>query len=555
MTGAWHLFRRYLGRQAVSVSTMALFLCLATGLTVLGPLIMGRFVDRLTAHGSAQELARLAYLYLVVAGVAGGVRIVAGYLTEAVAWRATNALREDLTAHLLRLPLGFFYHRSAGEMVERVDGDITALFGFLSGLAFKLGASVLLILGTLLALAWLSWPIMASLLVLTIALGLVLTVIRRQSGPLFQAEREENARAYGAIGEVLSARRDLQALGREQYGERRVWERLRTWAPRYIAAERRGYLLWCLILAVFGLETGLSYALGARFYLLGSLPLGSVFAVVAYTGMLARPFEAIRDQLEEWQRGDASAVRIEALLHESEERRPATLQAGRELSLELTDVTFSYHERPVLTSVTARLAAGERVAVMGRTGSGKTSLGRLAAGLYSPSRGVVRVAGMAPSGLGASALSGAIAYLPQEPFFFSGSIRDNVTGFLDSGGDDRIAGVMDDLGLSEWIRGREGLDTRLEAGALSLGERALLHVARILIRDPGLVILDEPTAALDPVREHHVLEVLDRWLRGRTAVIITHRPALLTMVDIGWRLVDGRLVAGAPEAASEEGAS
>src|SRR5579875_25375 len=201
MIGDESLLRRYLGTESVLVAGMAALLAAQTGLAVAGPLLLGRFVDGVAAGQALSRLVHLAEAYLLVTALAGLARVSAGYLTVAVAWRVTNALREDVVAHLLPLPLGFFSNRAPGEMVERVDGDVNTLSGFLSDLCFKLGGSALLVFGTLVALYLVSPAVMLVLAVLTGGLGLLLDRLRRGALPLYREERGQNAQAYGTFGD------------------------------------------------------------------------------------------------------------------------------------------------------------------------------------------------------------------------------------------------------------------------------------------------------------------------------------------------------------------
>jgi ABC-type transport system involved in cytochrome bd biosynthesis fused ATPase/permease subunit len=186
------------------------------------------------------------------------------------------------------------------------------------------------------------------------------------------------------------------------------------------------------------------------------------------------------------------------------------------------------------------------VVVEGRTGSGKTSLARLLAGLYEPDTGLVEVGGGPPAAFAEETLRSHVLYLPQRPWFVGGTIRENLAAEAGVREDDRLLEALARMGLAECVERAGGLDSMLVREHLSLGEASLLHLARAFLTDPGLVILDEPTAALDPATERRVMGHLDRYLNGRTAVLITHRTTLRALGDELWRLGGGRLVEQTP---------
>jgi len=273
----------------------------------------------------------------------------------------------------------------------------------------------------------------------------------------------------------------------------------------------------------------------------GTLTIGAVYLVFYYSDMMREPLEQIRQQMEILQKAGAGISRVQDLLalrSRLEENGRATLARGP-LSVEFRRVAFAYRDdesngETVLEGVDLALAPGRVLGVLGRTGSGKSTLARLLTRLYDPGEGEVAVGGTPLPALATEALRSRVAMVTQEVQLFRGSVRDNLTFFAPGVPDERLWEVLFSLGIGDWAAALpSGLDTVLEAGTagLSAGQAQLLAFARVFLRDPGLVILDEASSRLDPATEALIERAVDRLLDGRTGVIIAHRLATVERAD------------------------
>ncbi|MDF2628489.1 MAG: transporter ATP-binding protein [Symbiobacteriaceae bacterium] len=517
--------RRYLAPQAGAVAAMAVLLLGSIGLQLAGPQVIRRFIEAGTPGRAAlPELIQWAILFMVVTTAARAVRAMAAYWSERVAWAATNALRIDLLDHLLRLDLSFHKDRTAGELIERVDGDTGALAGFFSRMVVQFLGSGLLMAGILVSLAlidlWLGLGF-AAFIILTIML---LNWLRARSVPRRAAAREKQAQVYGLLSEVLSATEDLQSSGAGAHALRRFTERLQEWFPAHRVAELSGSLVWVAGLAAFAAADGVAYLLGGRLFLIGRISLGTLFLVAAYAGQLAQPIETIRREMQELQRAGAGLARVRELfaIRPRVAEGSGLLPAGP-LGVAFQGVSFAYEDGvPVLDRLTFGLAPGQVLGVVGRTGSGKSTLARLLVRQIDPTGGRVLVGGVDLRTLAFSSLRSRVAMVTQEVQLFAATLRENLTLFDPSVPDERLRDVLAQLGLGAW-----SLDAQVAPGSLSAGEAQLLAFARVFLGDPGLIILDEASSRLDPETEARLDEALSRLLDGRTAIIIAHRPATL----------------------------
>jgi ATP-binding cassette subfamily B protein len=278
----------------------------------------------------------------------------------------------------------------------------------------------------------------------------------------------------------------------------------------------------------------------------GSLTIGSVYLVFHYTEMMRRPIERIREQINQLQAAGASIVRVQGLLEiETQiEDEGATPLPGGALSVEIEDVTFGYTPGdPVLRDISLDLAPGEVLGLLGRTGGGKTTIGRLLVRLYDTDEGSIRLSGVPVRETPLATLRDRIAVVSQDVQILDGTVRENLTFFDDSVPDGKLLAALDGLGMREWLdRLPGGLDEPVAANRLSAGEAQLLACGRAFLRNPGLVILDEATSRLDPATQRLVDGAMRRLLEGRTAILIAHRLATIDRADKVAVLEDGRIV-------------
>lgn len=545
------LLLRYLLPQRGLAALMTLLVIAAVGLQLLVPQLLRRFIDGALGGVDQSRLTTLAVLFLAAAIVTQVLNAGATYVAAAVGWTSTNLLRRDLTEHTLDLDMSFHNSRTAGEMIERIDGDITSLSNFLSQFTVRVFGGILLLAGILVAL-WLENSLMGAALTAFVALELVvLTLTRRVGVPATRLEREANARQFGFIEERLQGLDDLRANGAGEYSMHRFEGVMRG----FYHDTRRAWMLRSVVwLSSYGLFViGLAVTIGASIFLVrrGELTIGAAYMVFQYLFMLQNPIEQITQQLQELQKAAAGASRVSELLAIESALPPGggcRLPDGP-LSVSFEDVTFHYldadSDQLTLDGVTFTLAAGRRLGLLGRTGSGKTTLTRLVFRLYDPTSGVVRLGGVKAVDADLEHLRSRVGLVTQDVQLFRGTLRDNLT-FFDPTVDDRsILDVLDALGLGQWYAGQEqGLETELDSGGrnLSAGEAQLIAFARVFLKDPGVVILDEPSSRLDPVTEKRLQVALERLLEGRTAIIIAHRLETVEAVDEIMVMEGGRIV-------------
>jgi ATP-binding cassette subfamily B protein len=564
----------YLRHQRARVAILAVLLLTSTLLPLFNPQILRAFIDRAVDGDATSTLVLLAVLFIVAAIVTQVVQVAATYLAEQVGWIATNMLRADLAMHVLRLDMPFHNVHTPGEMIERIDGDVTALSNFFSQFVIYILGSGLLLIGVLVMMTLADWRVGLVMSVFTVAALLLLLRIRNLAVPQATADREAMAQLFGFVEERLQGLDDIRTSGAGDYVMRRFYEKGRVLYRAALAAQKASAWVWMTTMSVFTLGYAITLGMGAWLYLQGAVTIGTVYLFFQYVQMLRRPLEMIAEQLKEFQKASAGVSRVHQLktvrsaiadnavgarfiAHGGRDHangaRDATAAVGAmnraptggPLAVQFQDVTFGYGDgESVLQDVSFDLEPGQVLGVLGRTGSGKTTLTRLLLRLYEPRHGTIHLGGVVLDALPLDELRGQIGVVTQDVQLFAATVRDNLTLFDESIPDERVVAVLADLGLLDWLWTLpHGLDTELAAGSggLSAGEAQLLAFARVFLRDPGLVILDEASSRLDPATERLIERAVDRLLAGRTGIIIAHRLGTVQRADQILILEDGHI--------------
>lgn len=533
----WRLLVHYLAPHRWQVLLLGALLAATLAVQLAAPLVAGRFLDAAVGNAPLDALLTLAGLTMILAVIGQGAAIAETWVAERLSWRVTNTLREDLARRLLSLDSAFHHAHTPGALLERVDGDVGALARLFSRFTVSIVGNGLLMAGILVLLSTLDWRIGLGLtLFTTLALGVMLW-LRAAATPYSAAERQAAADFYGFLGEYLAGLEDIQTSGARDYVLHRCAELMRHWLRANLRAHMRGYGMVAASHGLFGLGMAFALGLSALLYRDAALTIGAVFLIFRYTQMLRDPTEQIRNEVQDLQQAGASLGRIEALLAERSRITDGpgeSLPAGP-LAVDLDDVWFSYEPGvPVLRGVTLHLAERRVLGMLGRTGSGKSTLIRLLPRFHDPDAGSVRLGGVDIREVTVAAVRARVGLVTQESYLFGASLRDNLTLFDDRVPDTRLVDVLDDLGMGPWLRELpDGLGTMLGAGGqgLSAGQTQVLACARLLLQEPDVVILDEPSSKLDPATERLVHRAFGRLLQGRTGLIVAHRLSTFALAD------------------------
>ena len=559
------LLARYLKPQAPRVIWMAALLLVGIALELANPQIIRYFLDTAQSGGGSQPLLIAAILFIAFAILQQGLTLGADYLSKAVGWTATNHLRADLALHCLRLDMPFHKAHTPGELIDRIDGDVSQLANFFSQFSIRILGDGLLVLGILALLfaenAWMG----VSMLLYTAATLLVLRSIQNLAVPRWAAERQAGALLYGYIEERISGAEELRAAGAEAHAMRRLDEFSRLFTAKTRTAAVVSGLAFNLTNLVYVIGYAAGLAVAVYLYSRGQASLGTAYLITYYISMLSAPLQSIRAQADNLQQATANIQRIQELFAiQPQVTLPGagvqTLPPAA-LSVEFAGVSFKYSDavsdgdassRPyVLNEISFTLPPGRVLGILGRTGSGKSTLTRLLFHLYDPSQGAIKLGNADLREVTLADLRRRVGMVTQDVQLFQASLRENLAFFDNTIPDARLEQALYSLRLWEWVQSLpKGLDTPLAGGqSLSAGEAQLLAFARVLLKDPGLVILDEASSRLDPSTEALLERAIDRLFAGRTGVVIAHRLKTIQRADDLLILEEGHVVEYGPRQA------
>ena len=545
----WQLLAKYLKPQWRWTVLLAVLLFAVIGLRVINPQIIRIFLDAAQAGADLQPLLIAGGLFLAFALLVQVMSVTATYVGEKVGWTATNWLRADLALHAMRLDMSFHNNKTPGEMIERIDGDVMDLAMFFSQLVIQVLGNLILLIAILIVVSLEDWRVGAGLVLFSIVALIAMNKVRAIAVPHWKTAREKHADLYGYLEEQLSGTEDIRSSGATDYVMRGLYVKGREVQQAEGKAGVKGVAVWQMFSFWNVMGRILAFVAGYLLFTNGNITLGTVYMIVYYTDTIFGPLRFLTQEMELFQKAAGSIMRLrelQATQSKLEDAGTHTLNAGA-LAVAFDNVTFGYNDKDVvLKNVSFALKPGQVMGLLGRTGSGKTTIARLLFRLYDVNEGSVMLGDSAlpPTlsqreresetewhdlrDLKLDDIPNHVGMVTQDVQLFRATVRQNLTLFDASIPDERVIEVIRDLELSDWFDALpKGLDTELESGGkgLSAGEAQLLAFARVFLRNPGLVILDEASSRLDPATERRIEHAIDKLLGEpkRTAIIIAHR--------------------------------
>lgn len=531
--------RRFVAPHWVAMVLSSVLVGLEIATEQVGPLLTQRGIDHGIFKGNFSVLVACSIAYMSAILLNAGIRAVRVAWTGRVGEKLMYALRIRVFSHLQRLSIGFYNKEKAGRIMTRMTSDVEALQQL-----FQEGLVNLLVQG--LTLVFVSTVLIAynrnlALVVLLVIVPIMLAMtlwFRSASNKAFKAARERIADVLSDLAESLSGIRIVAMYNRQKHNSIKHRNVVGAHLDANLHAARVSGIYGSGVEGVGILGQILVLLVGARMLNAGTLTPGELTAFLLYLSAFFAPIQQLVQLYNTYQQGRAAANKVrELLLLQPEVKEAASALALPPLhgEIELEDVTFSYLPgMPVLKNTSLHIAAGEKFALVGPTGAGKSTIAKLISRFYDPDSGRVLIDGHDLRDVTLLSLRTQLGVVPQEPFLFAGSIRDNIAFARPTATDDEIMEACHLVGIEDLIEGLpQGLDTPAhERGAtLSSGERQLIALARAFLAKPKVIILDEATSNLDLGTEAKIERGLDILLEGRTAVLIAHRLSTAMRAD------------------------
>ncbi len=538
-------------RRQVVYAVIALIVA-AVAVLAVGQGLRG-VIDRGLSAGDPAQLDRTLALMLGIIAVMAAATYTRYYFVSWLGERVIADLRRAVFDHLLRLPPGWFELARTGEVISRLTNDTTMLETVVGSSASMAARNLLFLVGGLVMLALTSTKL--TLLVLAGVPVVVVPIILfgRRVRTLARASQDRVGDVGAYVDEALHEIRTVQAYGHEPVDRARFGERVEDAFATAIARTRqRAMLIATVIVMVFG-AIGVILWIGGHDVVAGRITPGALSAFVFYAVIVASAVGTLSETFGDLQRAAGATERLFELLGAqptiAAPPRPVALPLPARGTVALDDVTFRYPSRPdaaALGDFSLDVAAGEKVALVGPSGAGKTTVFQLLLRFYDPQSGAVKIDGVDVRAADPAAVRSRIALVPQEPVIFAASVQDNVRYGRPDASDDDVRAACDAAYASEFIeRLPERYDSYLgERGVrLSGGQRQRLAIARAVLANRPILLLDEATSALDAESERMVQQALARLMEGRTVLIIAHRLATVRHADRIAVIDGGRIVA------------
>ncbi|MCP5094836.1 MAG: ABC transporter ATP-binding protein, partial [Chloroflexi bacterium] len=433
----------------------------------------------------------------------------------------------------------------------RIDGDVAHIAIFFAQFVIRILGNLLLIIGVLIVLLREDWRISLTLAIYTIIALYALSKLRQIAVPTWKAAREANADLFSFIEEQLSGTEDTRSSGAVAYVMKNLFRLNRARMDKELKGATKSIYIVASWNGLFGVGRILSLLGSYYLYQSGVLTIGTVYLVITYTEAIFRPLREITNQIEQMQQAAAGIERVESLYKLTSQiaDTPENSLPSGSLGVCFDQLTFAYHKgENILHDIDFALQPGEVLGLLGRTGSGKTTITRLLFRLYEAQQGAIQLINddctVPIQDVPLVELRQRIGMVTQDVQLFRATVRDNLTFFDRRIMDKQILAVIHDLGLTDWFEGlSDGLDTELqtEGSSLSAGEAQLLAFTRVFLKDPGLVILDEASSRLDPATEQLIERAVDKLLANRTGIIVAHRLGTVARADKIMILGNGRI--------------
>lgn len=539
----------YLRKQYIGMIFSTLFVILSSCLNLLGPFLIGLIIDEYIIPKDVSGAVRMLVLLLIVYICASIFSWLQTFVMVRVSLHTIQRLRKELFEKYQSLPLSFFDRSQQGDLMSRMTNDIDNLHMALSQSIIQIVSSLFTIVGTAIAMLYLNWMLaIVSLVIIPLIVFATKQIIKRSSVN-YRIRQKDLGNLNGYIEETISNSSIITLFGKENEAIanfKKTNEELRKSALR---AETISGFLGPVNNFVNNLGIGIIIGVGAVLALYELVTVGVIASFVTYSRQFFRPINQLSNLLNTFQSAIAGAERVFEILDEQEEVKDVenAIRKDRFLGdVEFRNVNFHYtKDKQVLRDITLTAKAGELIALVGPTGSGKTTIVQLLNRFYDVTGGEILIDGVNIKNYAMENLRSHIGVVLQDTYLFSGTVRDNIRyGKLDAT-DEEIEKAAKIAYAHNFIKYLpEGYDTILTSGGMNLsqGQRQLIAIARAILEDPDILILDEATSSVDTMTEVHIQKGLNNLMKGRTSFVIAHRLKTIENADKIFVIQNGAII-------------
>ena len=542
---AWRAALGYIGKYKLLLVLSLLLSACSVAATLYIPILVGGAIDDMLSMGAQGIVGRLAAA-AVLAAAGGLVTWLAGIINNRICYNVVRNARNEAFEHLQRVPLSYIDSRERGDIISRITSDAEQLGdGLLLGFT-QLFTGVLTVAGTLGFMLALEPVIAAAVAVLTPVSLLIARFIARRTHSLFIGQSEARAAQTAFVEEMLTNRKVVAAFSQQEP----ACERFGKLNEQVEKTSRTAAFFSSLVNPSTRFVNAVVYAavtlIGALAAIRGQMTVGTLSCLLSYANQYAKPFNEISSVLTELQNALACAERLFELQNAPLQSADGPLELNGPARVSMDNVCFSYvPSQPLIRDFSLEVPCGSRVAIVGPTGCGKTTLINLLMRFYDPQSGSISMNGINATEISRASLRGNIGMVLQDTWLKSGTVRENIAMGKPDATDEEINAALKLVSADAVVaRMDNGLDSEVGEGGdlLSTGEKQLLSFARAIIADPRILVLDEATSSVDTITEQIIQNAIGKVTEGRTSFIIAHRLSTVRDADVIIVVRDGKIV-------------
>lgn len=551
MMGAWKDIFHYIGKYKFAFILTLLLSALSSILALLGPYFISEMTDLiqkgLSVEMDIERIRNIGFILIAIYLISGIFTFFENYMMATVSQRCAQMFRMDISRKMNRIPLRYFDQSSKGDVMSRVTNDVDTLGASMNQCIGSLVTSITTLLISFILMAILNIPLTLLSVCIAVVGFILIKVIAKRTQRYFRSQQKN----LGSMNSLVEEQYTGHTVVSIYAGQRKAMERFDTINEELGNSAFRSQFLGGISSHLNGLISNVGYVLvcvtGAILYMHGETTIGTIVAFMIYVKLFTGAFSQISNAVVNMQSVAAAAERVFIFLNYEEmpieERRiEITDVKGR---VEFRDVHFGYSkEREIIHGFSAIAEPGQKISIVGATGSGKTTMINLLMRFYEVDSGDILIDGTSTKNMTREQVRDLFGMVLQETWIFEGTVRENIVFNREGVDDDELDRVCESVGLKHFISSLpEGYDTMIsDVDSMSVGQRQQIAIARAMIGDPRMIILDEATSSVDPLTEKLIKDATNAMMKGKTSFVIAHR--LSTIIDADKIIVmdDGRIV-------------
>lgn len=551
MMGAWKDIFHYIGKYKFAFILTLLLSALSSILALLGPYFISEMTDLiqkgLSVEMDIERIRNIGFILIAIYLISGIFTFFENYMMATVSQRCAQMFRMDISRKMNRIPLRYFDQSSKGDVMSRVTNDVDTLGASMNQCIGSLVTSITTLLISFILMAILNIPLTLLSVCIAVVGFILIKVIAKRTQRYFRSQQKN----LGSMNSLVEEQYTGHTVVSIYAGQRKAMERFDTINEELGNSAFRSQFLGGISSHLNGLISNVEYVLvcvtGAILYMHGETTIGTIVAFMIYVKLFTGAFSQISNAVVNMQSVAAAAERVFIFLNYEEmpieERRiEITDVKGR---VEFRDVHFGYSkEREIIHGFSAIAEPGQKISIVGATGSGKTTMINLLMRFYEVDSGDILIDGTSTKNMTREQVRDLFGMVLQETWMFEGTVRENIVFNREGVDDDELDRVCESVGLKHFISSLpEGYDTMIsDVDSMSVGQRQQIAIARAMIGDPRMIILDEATSSVDPLTEKLIKDATNAMMKGKTSFVIAHR--LSTIIDADKIIVmdDGRIV-------------